>query len=161
MTQIKYAKASLAKTTNKERRRVNLDFIIEGSSKINKVVFKLTDRLREYPLTIPEQELIDWPNHYQIMNWARELRADSQICWIGKGAMKQTFIQGGKPVNVRFQQTGALLVKEDLNYKLLAMIDNWEINILLEPSAIENYPFIGEFKGFDITAVKSVRGNWQ
>lgn len=161
MTQIRYAKASLAKTTSKERRRINLDFIIEGSSKINKVVFKLTDRHREYPLYIPEQEFIDWPYHQQIIDRAHELRADSQHCWIGKGLVKQTFIQGGQPVNVRYEKTAALLVQYQSMYKLVAMIDDWTISLMLMPSAIENYPFIGEFKDIDMISVKSVRGNWQ
>ena len=99
MIDISYARTSLRAITSAERRTLNLDFKLEGSTVLNKLVFKTTNRLREYMPNIIGQDDEHWPQHQLILAEAKALREEGIPVWIGKGLQPKNIDL------VKYQQT--------------------------------------------------------
>lgn len=162
MTQITYACASMAQITSPERRRINLDFKLEGSNYLNKVVFLTTSRFREYDIStnsdIPQQELNSWPWHSHVRTSAKGANQ-----WIGKGYKHRRWSPGRSTPWIRIDNTAASLKYIELEghppcYHLQTWIESWHIELLLTPSTIKEYPYKGEFRSLVATSVK---GEWK
>ena len=161
MFNIRYARASLAKTKNELRKHINLDFIIEGSNNINKVTFKLTGRHREYLANLEAQELIDWSKHNDIHTRAVDTRAINP-CWIGKGQKRNIYQAGFTPTQERILNTGAILIQKDDHYVFHAGVDQWTFDLVLTESDIDRYPFVGEYHSPNNSmSPKAVKGVWK
>lgn len=157
MIKIAYACASVRAHTSAERRTVNLDFKLEGSSQFNKLVFKLTTRHREYMANIVGEADEHWPRHQHLIDTAKDLRQTQQI-WIGKAQPRQQWRKGAPSQTPRMQCTGAFLVNEP-SPGFVAYIEDWEISIPLEISDNPYYSLKGEWRNPEVAPV-SVRGQW-
>lgn len=161
MIQIKYARASLVTPKSDTRRQLNLDFILEGSTNLNKVTFKLTSRHREYLANLDASELAQWPKHNDIVQQAVDMRA-THPTWIGKGNKRITYQKGMTPPPERLLNTGAILIKSEDKYVLHAQIEDWVFDMVLLPSEVARYPFIGELHiASNVMTPKAVKGEWK
>jgi hypothetical protein len=161
MIQVKYARASLSNPKSDQRRQLNLDFILEGSTNLNKVTFKLTNRHREYLANIDAIELAQWPKHNDIVQQAVDMRT-THPTWIGKGNKRVTYQKGITPPPERLLNTGAILIQAEDKYVLHAQIEDWLFDIALLPSEIARYAYIGEFHmASNVMTPKAVKGEWK
>jgi hypothetical protein len=147
MTQITYARASLCRTTaSSERKKINLDFKLDGSTVLHKLVFLNTSRLSEYLHNLEGKTDEHWLQHKRIVSDAYTLRSEGIPVWIGKGHNKPRFLKGQTQKSIRVDHTGCLIYELNNQFTARFYIDSWAIEIKFEPVDYQYFSCIGEYR---------------
>ena len=147
---IHYAKVTTrrpTKTTN--RRKINFDFNVRGSNKMNKLTFATTDKYWEWIRDIKEQyeqgDLTEqeWTWYQQVGEIFKQAKQEYPRATIGKGCLRGNK-KGGQLKTVK--QTAAIYTGEAVSVYIGKWQHIFELEAIMSGPASVHHDFVSEYR---------------
>jgi len=158
--EITYLSANLKQPTS-GRRQLNVDFrtTTTPSGQFNKIVFNLTDRMREFTANLPQEwrDLDCYTAAQELFVMSDSAREEK---WIGKGRKRNKWQKGKTPTKKIKKNLVCVLEQHKQCYTAFLWIEQCFLELQLVPVDNKLYPFRADYKNDPTPIHYEEEGGW-